>query len=388
MSRLQNMLWSFFVVSFIVFGRSADIVVAASLTFSKVVNDLTPMQGVPGMNFFLYPTPPALDSGKVIFASQTSQGRALWKATTHGKALAKLVDSNTSIPDETNHFGDVFPFRVQKGRVVFRGNDDNQQAGYYSKPPRSGGTITRLVNQNTEIPEGGVNTFGAPGLSNNFNLGKGSVLFQGNFGGGPKIFAVPAKGGVVTPVNHLNIAICESGAFLGLWGLFLAPNASGDTVAVLVGDAVSNAAIYTMPLSGLVGVPDACASPALMATNATRIASHNVPVPDNGRNFDALGFGAPLIDDVVVFLGSARNTGTGQIDLQCIYSSIGGVLTKLVDTNTAVPYGTGNFQLGNLGPYTLSKGNVVFRGADVNGDTGLYYVKNYGRSDRKDSPEE
>ena len=53
-------------------------------------------------------------------------------------------------------------------KVVFRGDDDNQQAGYYAVPA-VGGAIAMLVNRSTIVPSGG-GTFGAAGLTTNMNL--------------------------------------------------------------------------------------------------------------------------------------------------------------------------------------------------------------------------
>jgi hypothetical protein len=45
---------------------------------------------------------------------------------------------------------------------------------------------------------------------------------------------------------------------------------------------------------------------------------------------------------------------------------------KVVDTNTAVPNGTGNFT--NLYPASISSGNIVFRGLDASSKSGIYSV--------------
>ena len=149
-----------------------------------------------------------------------------------------------------------------------------------------------------------------------------------------------------------------------------------------VTNALGEGAIYTAPVSGVTGVPDPCAGPALKADNVTRIASVNTPVPGDpqGRNFAATGFlhefqlGGPVIDgSTVVFAGGAADPG-GNIDLVGIYAWNAGGLIKLVDTNTPVPGGYGNFQPPSVGPaifldfsllsYAVSNGTVVFRGAD------------------------
>jgi len=144
---------------------------------------------------------------------------------------------------------------------------------------------------------------------------------------------------------------------------------SGDTVALLVTNVFGQGAIYTAPLSGLTGAANKCAAPQLRATDATRIASVNTHVPGDpkGRNFDFRSFGTALIDGgTIVFPGAAGD------DLSGLYSSSDQGLVNLADTNTPVPGGMGNFM--GFAEYTVSGGNVVFRGWDATRRDGLYYV--------------
>ncbi|MBI1930761.1 T9SS type A sorting domain-containing protein [Candidatus Poribacteria bacterium] len=213
-------------------------------------------------------------------------------------------------------------------------------------------------------------------------MGGGHLIFSTNF---EATYTVPVAGGAVTIVGDSSSAICEGG-YNPLVD-FSEADISGDTVVMIASNTRGERAIYTAPRSGFVGVVDESCVPAptLRATNAALIASANTPVPGDaqGRNFyiGHDGFDIPLIDgNVVIFRGAALNPSTQAVDLVGIYSAISGTLTKLVDTNTPVPGGTGNFQgTGNsLRYYTLNNGTVVFFGQDTAGKDGLYLISATG----------
>src|SRR5262245_9839684 len=98
--------------------------IAEAVAVTTIVDQLTLLPGQTEP-FSVFGSPPASDGNKVVFAIQ-SNTRQLWTANPGGNGFIKLADSNTLIPGGTGHFGDVFPFRISNGTVVFRGNDDNQ----------------------------------------------------------------------------------------------------------------------------------------------------------------------------------------------------------------------------------------------------------------------
>src|SRR4051794_36626228 len=68
----------------------------------------------------------------------------------------------------------------------------------------------------------------------------------------------------------------------------------------------------------------------------TFVADTNTAIPGGTDNFAATG--APAVSGGVVTF-----RGTGSSGQQGLYSGSGGALTRLVDLNTAIPGGTGNF---------------------------------------------
>jgi len=325
--------------------------------------------------------PAAFDGQKVTFITGFTCAQ-LWSVNPDGSNFAHLADSDLS---------SIFRVVSSNGTVVFNGRQAGH-IGYYTIPS-AGGAITKLVDDGTPVP-GGLGTFGI-GLLDPFNLDGGHFVLQRTDGG---VYTVPVGGGAVTVVGDGSTFICENGYGSGGIGTYRTPDVSGDTVAMTVTNALGEGAIYTAPISGITGVPDPCAGPALKADNVTRIASVNTPVPGDaqGRNFAATGFlhefrselvnltlGGPAIDgSTVVFVGGAADS-RGNIDLVGIYAWNGGGLVKLVDTKTPVPGGYGTFQPPGVGPalsdfsllsYAVSNGTVVFRGTDAAGRIGLYQV--------------
>src|SRR5215813_11166194 len=71
--------------------------VGAAATFTPIaVSFVTPVPGAPGVTFGIYPTPPAFDGQRVVFASQlpSTSFRALWSAGPDGAGLISLADDN------------------------------------------------------------------------------------------------------------------------------------------------------------------------------------------------------------------------------------------------------------------------------------------------------
>ena len=344
---------------------SGSAIATPATTFTPIVDGVFSPPAFDGQNLAFVPFCPA-GAGSIC----TSQ---LWSVNPDASGLAHLADSESPI------------LRVvsSNGTVVFNGGQAGHM-GYYAIPS-GGGAITKLVDDSTLVP-GGIGTFTFRRVdleSNVFNLDSGHFVFQGPDPEGG-VYTTPAGGGAVTVVGDSSTVICESGYRSG-FGTYRTPDVSGDIVAMTVSNEHGEGAIYTAPVSGITGVPDPCAGPALKADNVTRIASVNTPVPGDpqGRNFDAIGFfhafGGPVIDgSTVVFAGGAANPG-GKLDLVGIYAWNGGGLVKLVDTNTPIPGGYGNFRPSHLDPpilyyslvsYAVSNGTVVFH---ANGG-GLYQV--------------
>ncbi|HAX78551.1 MAG TPA: hypothetical protein DCY88_22640 [Cyanobacteria bacterium UBA11372] len=85
----------------------------------------------------------------------------------------------------------------------------------------------------------------------------------------------------------------------------------------------------------------------------SKIVDTNTPMPGGGGNFTFLNI--PVIDNgIVAFAGQGSNQ-------QGIYTNAGGMLQTVVDTNTPVPFSDVNFLSLGLG-LSIDQGNIVFGG--------------------------
>jgi len=107
------------------------------------------------------------------------------------------------------------------------------------------------------------------------------------------------------------------------------------------------------------------------AITITKIADTNTAIPNGSGNFT--GFGAVSLDGQdVAFRGLG---GSGQ-DGEYLFDQ--GVLNRIADTSTAIPNGVGNFM--NFSPISLDSGNFAFVVGE-NNQKGIY--TNLGGSLRK-----
>jgi hypothetical protein len=96
------------------------------------------------------------------------------------------------------------------------------------------------------------------------------------------------------------------------------------------------------------------------------IADEYTRVPDGSRDFAAIGLQVSIDGTDVAFTAQAFP------NLDGIFARVGGVMTKIVDTNDAVPGGTHNF--GHLQEMILNSGRVAFVGSEkVTLNYGIYF---------------
>ena len=118
---------------------------------------------------------------------------------------------------------------------------------------------------------------------------------------------------------------------------------------------------------GTLGVTVPSARADLINYSFTKIADTNTLVPGGSGNFTNLG-SLPSIDGgTVVFNGDGNSTNAG---LDGIYSTMGG-LHVVADTNTAIPGGSGNF-INFQGHASLDGGTLHFTGVGGGNQYGIY----------------
>jgi hypothetical protein len=374
---------------------SSQAITGPPFTFqwTKIVDDSTAFPAPPAGQLFVIPGGlqgfPALDGADYVFnafAGGLNGLDALFDETNCG-TQTRLVDTTAAVPSGMGLLTNLSPYRVSAGRAVFAGQSstDASEGGYYSVPT-SGGTPIVLANESTTVPGSPPipGTFGRNTFQDHYGVSSGMVVFERN-GGSGGIYAVPSTGGAVSVVADGTIVLCDV-ATSSVGASFADPDVSGATVAGLAGFNNGFAAVVSMPITGLTGVADPCAGAALRANNVTVIADHTTTIPgvlsDAGtaRLFDPTQFNIVRIDGgTVVFSGAGSSSGTGNVNLTGLYASTGGVITKLVDTDTPVPGGTGNFQInGSFTEVSVRGGVVVFIGFDAANKRGYYLVPTTG----------
>jgi hypothetical protein len=206
-------------------------------------------------------------------------------------------------------------------------------------------TFTKVADSGTAIPggSGSFTSFTAPSISGS------TVAFLGGGASSQNgVYSGLASGGSVGVVADLNTAIPSgTGNFTALGS----PAVSGSTVA-FVGVGNSNQqGIYAGSAAG---------------GSLTLVVNHSSAIPNGSGTF--VNIVSPSISgSTIAFLASGS-------DQQGIYtgSASGGSLARVADLNTAVPGGTGNFNLfGNTVP-SISGSTVAFLGGWSTNQQGVY----------------
>lgn len=258
-------------------------VFAQNFAFTKVVDSLTPRPD--GQGTFSTGLSASSDGRYVVWVDSRS---SVWSADLTTLALTKLADTNTAVPNGTGNFtgfGQIeggpygnFNAIVRNGNVVFFGID-SAGMGLYSEPA-TGGTIQRVVNYNTQLPNGstigsGGDGIGAIGLSDS-----GVVVFAGTASGSPSssVYTANLDGSnlnLVSDENHyFSNPLEPAGNLNSCINDFGAPAIGGNEVVWAGQGGLKYWSIYAQPVGSAVqGVsPGACgtgpAGPVVMNTSA------------------------------------------------------------------------------------------------------------------------
>lgn len=265
----------------------------------------------------------------------------------------RIADTSTLIPGGSATFTNIgFP-SVSNSIVAFSGAAPALGQGGIYAVPAGGGVLTTVVDWNTLIP-GGTGTFTSTPMESFFG---NTVVFVGTGTNQRGIYTGSVMGGSLSVVADRNTPIPGgTGNFNGMSNASI----SGTTVAFSGGDSASQGGIYFRPVGG---------------GPLTLFANRNTPIPDGTGNFVSLGQpGVSVSDSTVLF----KATGSGV--QQGIYAGpiMGGSLNAVVDTNTPIPGGTGNFTV--VAYPSLSGSTVGFLGIGSGNQRGIYTATLDGNS--------
>jgi hypothetical protein len=178
-------------------------------------------------------------SGSSVFFSSLQQG--IYGSTITGGPLNKVVDTSTPVPNGTGTFNSFGYFASSGGMVAFNGGSNNgSNSGIYASTA-NGGSLVRLVDNNTPIPNG----------SGNFG-GLGAITISGNtvafttssYSSG--VYTTPISGGSISVVADSNTPVPGgAGNFKGFTLAYV-----GEATIAFLGYDGSHTGLYIKPLGG------------------------------------------------------------------------------------------------------------------------------------------
>ncbi len=243
---------------------------------------------------------------------------------------------------------------ISGGTVVFEGNDRVSVSGLYAS---SGGTITRLADTSTAIPDGTGNFTGF----NGYSVSNGTVYYRGvGTGDQAGAYSIPVSGGTSVRIADMTTPVPDGRPMDDFEAL--STGANGGVVAIEARIWPDEDGIYTFD-----------------GGTFTTIVNPQTQMPGTTSNFGLVSSPDVAADGTVVFQGA---NGPGSSPHRGIYTGNGGALTTIADTNTVMPNSTGMFD--NLRTPSISdSGTVAFSaaGTEIVSSTGAIFSGVYTSTD-------
>ena len=303
--------------------------------FGRIADTTTAVPS--GSGNFSIVNPPTVDSsGNMAFeANGTSNlGIYKWSAGT----LTRIADNNTNIPSGTGQFINFGQPSISAGKIVFDGFG-NSQEGLYAA---SNGTLSLLFNKTAPRPEGGnFSSLSDPALVNT------SVSFIGT--AGTITGAYSLTGSTVTPVVSTTTPI---------------PNGTGNFnfLSNVVSDGTSTWFVGRGTLPSQFGIYKKTGNVITTLLNRDTLI--------NGTSAQFTGGGNLSLD-------GQNLSFTGKIGgIQGVFDIVGNSINRIADTRTAIPGGTGQFV--SFGMSSIGGSSVAFVGYGANSTPGIYTSINGG----------
>lgn len=315
--------------------------------------------------------------------------------------LSKIADENTAIPGgNTNFMGFGLP-SIDGSNVAFIGVSPLYESGIYLS---SGGTLTKIVDGNTPVPDG-VSNLG--GYGSEVSLSGSNVAFhsqpplQGSIQG---VYAridgtlqvvadgsTPyAGGGFFEGFGSEAVSISgRSVAFIGVgsnnrYGVDVSsngtvnlvadtttgiPNGTGNFTFQYFQTSLSDGHVAMRGGQAIANPPDTIVNTGIYSDIGgplSLIAGMTTHMPGTSGNFESVA--NPVIDGDRILFSGTNSEQSG------LFLWDNGSLSNLVDQSTMIPGGTGTFT--SFGYAALDGGNVAFRANGPDGQSGIYAVLN------------
>jgi hypothetical protein len=313
---------------------------------TTVATTATPVPGGDGGNFRGFDSP-WIDGQSVVFASPPDQSASLkgiYKSIEG--VLSAVVDTNTTMPGTPLKFRYLLYPTISDDVISFVGYDStlNQQGVYRSE----GGGLQVVATLSTLAP-GGTQAFtdfyGPPIRDGNSTVFRADVatttgLFRETHGVIEAVFAPLSQVPIANQPGELLVAVAHTSTS--------EYSADSGNVAFLGASTRANDALF-LHSNGIVNV----------------IADTQTVIPDGVGNFTGLSRVTSLDGDHVAFVGFGDN---GQIGL---YTTLGGSLTKVIDTTDVID-GRGPISGVGITQQALSDNTIGFTVHFADGTRGGY----------------
>jgi hypothetical protein len=213
--------------------------------------------------------------------------------------------------------------------------------------------FTRIADTTTAIPNGSGNFTGwlSPSVFGS------TIAFTGSGGGNQEgVYTRSIGGGPLSRVADTNTPVPGG---TGTFSFIDDSSVSGSTLEFRAGASSPPVGIYTVPTGG---------GPLSVVANT------NTAIPGGTGNFSGMS-NTSLSGTTVAFSGGGSSGQRG------VYtSSAGGPLTRIADTNTPIPSGTGTFANAGLPGVSVFGSTVAFYGSGSGGQQGIYTASTGGGS--------
>ncbi len=362
-----------------------------SITFTKIVdlNTLRP----DGKGQFGNPHTPSTDGRYVVFVDQGGPNESLWSVDLTTLRMNRLADLSTPVPGGSGNFtaftqiggGPYAGFNaiVRNGAVVFAGSDASGN-GLYSMPA-SGGPITRIVNYNVTLPNGG--RLGSPGhYIYSFGVNdNGVVEFNGLAAGnasdntalGNSIYSASLDGSnvklIADDVHRFMNPTQAPGVINSCVNNFGTAGINNSNV-YFAGVGAGFYGIYSISISGPAqgAGPNSCGNGPVGPLVAGSTASlPGDPTP--GKQVPQYNF-LQTDNQTVYFHGCDNNSDCNTWNGIFSVPASGGAVTKIVEVGDSLPViGT----IANVAvEFSVDAGGVVFIARNAAGQRGIFLARN------------
>jgi hypothetical protein len=300
-----------FIAAILAVALAAGVTSGQVVTFTTIANSSSV---APGGGTFSALSPPSIDGSRTAFWGRVNGNSAIF--TSAGGTIATLLPSAALIPNGTGNFANYYAaLNYQNGTATFSAYGYSSSGAYESGVyVADGSTVKRVADQNTSVPGGSANF--SDFYSTSPAIDGTNVAFQN---GGIYISQGGTSPALTTVADRQTVIPGGPGAQFTVFG---DPAMSGNRVVFWGGGSSRQGGVYERVGDG----------------SLAAVADQNTPLPGGGGTFP-LGitkWNVALSGSNIAFANPYYQGGG-------VYARINGNLTKIADTSTAAPDGTGNF---------------------------------------------